>query len=617
MAGASPTRRSSRARIPQSQSQIPSATSSSSGRTERSTRAFTKTGSPQKSTGTGSLSSEPPEDSATATTNNDDTILRRRSTRGKDDERDKKPKTDTADMPPADDDIPEDDGLVRCICGHEDYPGPPPFDEDSKHGVKDAIDHDRIFAIEITDDMAGFFVQCEICNTWQHGACVGFTTEDSNPDDLEYFCEQCRKDLHKIYTASNGQKYSIFLPIHRPSQAPSRATSATNEGAKSPKPGSKAARAAAAAQTSKRRSTMNSRDAAYDEEEQLRQAIEASKEETIPEESEVAIKRPKRGRDDREENTESVKRQRTNSKSPSPTAENPDAAVLDESDDETALRNDSKRSRNALRNQRERTEREERREEQERKRAEAASKRKGRAERRRADDSDPSEEIPLATRSAAANRASESAQPPEPPAPSSQPLPDSPPSAQPPVTTQKKKTTQPKKKGRNQYTKDRDNDHEGSPARSISRDITKTTDENGSSNTKSTHHESTGKHGKNKGGMNSRVTMSDMKRRVNGILEYISRKQVELVNDPISDSAPESGNNSVSDDQSTTKVKSPPQDKSPTEDPSPTTNGVVNPEGLAELAAAMSKDFKDMSCVEMMDALSRDLVKWQQEFAPS
>ncbi|KAH9995456.1 hypothetical protein F4779DRAFT_197071 [Xylariaceae sp. FL0662B] len=202
MAGASPTRRSSRARTTQSQSHHSSTASSTSGRAERSTRAFTKTGSPQKSTGSGSLSSEPPEDSNNIA--NDDTILRRRSMRGKDDEREKQPKIELLGMARASDEVQEDDEAVRCICGHDEYPGPPPFDEDSKHGVKDAIDHEKIFAIEITDEMAGFFVQCEICNTWQHGACVGFTTEESNPDDLQYFCEQCRKELHKIYTASNG-----------------------------------------------------------------------------------------------------------------------------------------------------------------------------------------------------------------------------------------------------------------------------------------------------------------------------------------------------------------------------------------------------------------------------
>jgi len=48
---------------------------------------------------------------------------------------------------------------------------------------------------------------------------------------------------------------------------------------------------------------MNSRDAAYDEEEQLRRAIEASKGETADEDSELtaASRRPKRTRDDSEE----------------------------------------------------------------------------------------------------------------------------------------------------------------------------------------------------------------------------------------------------------------------------------------------------------------------------
>jgi hypothetical protein len=119
-------------------------------------------------------------------------------------------------MPPVNNEIHEDDESVRCICGHDEYPGPPPFDEESKDSVKDSIDHDRIFAIEVTDDLAGFFVQCEICNTWQHGACVGFTTEESNPDDVEYFCEQCRKDLHKVYTASNG--WVLFSYIELSSQ---------------------------------------------------------------------------------------------------------------------------------------------------------------------------------------------------------------------------------------------------------------------------------------------------------------------------------------------------------------------------------------------------------------
>lgn len=46
---------------------------------------------------------------------------------------------------------------------------------------------------------------------------------------------------------------------------------------------------------------MNSRDAAYDEDEQLRRAIEASKEDAPLEQGELGSRRPKRGRSDSEE----------------------------------------------------------------------------------------------------------------------------------------------------------------------------------------------------------------------------------------------------------------------------------------------------------------------------
>ncbi|KAI1343171.1 hypothetical protein F5Y15DRAFT_225971 [Xylariaceae sp. FL0016] len=603
MAGTSPTRRSSRARQTQSQSHNSSATSSSSGRLERTTRAFTKTGSPQKSTGSGSLSSEPPEDSVTT---NDDTLLRRRSTRGRDEERDKQSRPEPLNMAHPGEEIQEEDEAVRCICGSDEYPGPPSIDEDSKNGVKDAIDHQGIFAIEITDEMAGFFVQCEICNVWQHGPCVGFTTEDSNPDDLEYFCEQCRKDLHKVYTSNSGQKYSVFLPIHRPS----RAASAAKDGTRSPKGGStKSSRSAAASLSSKRRSTMNSRDAAYDEEEQIRRAIEASKEDAIPEEGDAQPRRPKRGREESEEKPESIKRQRTNSRSPSPLLDKSHNVDVDESDEEAMTRNGvHRKSRNAARNQREKTERDERREEQERKRAEAASKRKGRAERRRADDSDPSEEMPLSSR-VTANRATESAQPPDPPLSSSQPVPDTPPTVSVPNTSHKKKA-QPKKKGRNQYTKDRD-DRDGSPARSMSRDVTRNGDENGISHPKALH-EGTSKHSKSKGGMNSRITMSDMKRRANGILEYITRTQVELASESLSESKP-SSSRSTTDDGTNSLVPQINGNGNGNKD-NPITNGASSNGIIGPLLPL--KEFKDMSCVEMMDALTRDLVKWQQEFTP-
>lgn len=102
------------------------------------------------------------------------------------------------------------------------------------------------------------------------------------------------------------QRYSLYLPLSRPSRttsATSRAGSLAKDSLRSPKALSKelTGRVSSAIQTSKRRSTMNSRDAAYDEEEELRRAIEASKEEATSEPPEAVNKRAKRGRSDSEE----------------------------------------------------------------------------------------------------------------------------------------------------------------------------------------------------------------------------------------------------------------------------------------------------------------------------
>lgn len=123
----------------------------------------------------------------------------RRRTRGQGEEKNKNAKT-AANMVDGIDDMQEEDEAVRCICGFDEYPGPPHLDEDSKHGLKESTD--PIFATHLNDEAAGFFVQCDVCKVWQHGACVGIMTEEASPD--EYFCEQCRKDLHKIFSARNG-----------------------------------------------------------------------------------------------------------------------------------------------------------------------------------------------------------------------------------------------------------------------------------------------------------------------------------------------------------------------------------------------------------------------------
>lgn len=97
----------------------------------------------------------------------------------------------------------EDDEAVRCICGFDEYPGPPQLgDEDNKHGIREGIEEPIITVADVTEDLAGFFLQCDVCKVWQHGGCVGIMNEDTSPE--EYFCEECRKDLHRIFTAPNG-----------------------------------------------------------------------------------------------------------------------------------------------------------------------------------------------------------------------------------------------------------------------------------------------------------------------------------------------------------------------------------------------------------------------------
>ncbi|KAL2276740.1 hypothetical protein FJTKL_00516 [Diaporthe vaccinii] len=631
MAGNSPPRRSSRARTVQSQSQSQpqsqhSSTSSSlSGRPERNTRSVNKTGSPQKSTP--SLSDEPPDESVAST---DDLPTRRRRTRaqGQEEERDKPlPHRDTIEMAGDPDELlEEDDGAVRCVCGFDDYPGPPPVDDDKKHGPKDSIDVEPLLPSDINDDVAGLFVQCDVCNVWQHGACVGIMSEDTTPD--EYYCEECRKDLHKVHIASNGQRYSHYFPIlpnHRKSTTRSRSPKDKDSKERETRSG----RQSSITQASKRRSTMNSRDAAYDEEEQLRLAIEASKE-VVGQDSAIdsasGSRRSKRGRDDSEEKQETGKRQRTKSKSPSPAEDNneqPDA--LEDSEEALNNRSGSKKPRNLVtRNQGQHKEKE--REERERQRAEAAKKRSGRAERRRADDSDPSEELPLATRTLASRSAGEKATATatattpatgasegkvettftvEAP-PSSQPTPDTPPTHTPAQSSSKPKRAQAKKgKGRNQYTKDRDVRDETSPARSQSRDVQ-------GHDTGHAHHSKSGEashkpHSRTKGGFNSKVSMTDMKRKASAMLDYISRTQVEMAGEatppntdspkPVEGVAPQTGGNGVRSGQKKA---------------SELANGEL---GSSARPTGEQKDFKELSSMEMMARLSTDLVKWQQEFA--
>jgi hypothetical protein len=101
-----------------------------------------------------------------------------------------------------DDDEGDEEEVTRCICGQTEYPGlPAPLAGSLGHLAKDTRSGSASSDIA-PEDAGGMFIQCDICKVWQHGGCVGILDESMSPD--EYFCEQCRKDLHKIATTSSG-----------------------------------------------------------------------------------------------------------------------------------------------------------------------------------------------------------------------------------------------------------------------------------------------------------------------------------------------------------------------------------------------------------------------------
>ncbi|KAL1918802.1 uncharacterized protein VTP21DRAFT_2824 [Calcarisporiella thermophila] len=93
----------------------------------------------------------------------------------------------------------EDGGFTRCICGE--------------------VHHE------------GIMIQCEECKVWQHCICVGIVSEKGIPD--MYYCEECRPENHIVVRVGNsGRKRHTYRDAKQQ---------------KSP---------------TKKRSTMNSRDAA-------------------------------------------------------------------------------------------------------------------------------------------------------------------------------------------------------------------------------------------------------------------------------------------------------------------------------------------------------------------
>jgi hypothetical protein len=98
--------------------------------------------------------------------------------------------------------------------------------------------------------------------------------------------------------------------------------------------------------------------------------------------------------------------------------------------------------------------------------------------------------------------------------------------------------------------------------------------------------------------------MSDMKKRVAAILEFITRTQFEMAGESMSLASGEAAEKmirNIADGLPMIKV-----------------NGDRRMDGSRESESGdstVNKDFKDLSCLEMMDVLTRQLVKWQKEFA--
>lgn len=183
-------RRSTRSALPPTKTTHSESSSSSlsSTRPDRSTRSANKSATPQLSASP--LSSENAADTAEM---EQPQARRRKQAQSVEKDVGKKAHDDSENEPT------EGADITRCICGHQDYPGPP-LSEDNKSRAE-----------AVSDDAGGLFIQCDKCSVWQHGGCVGIMDEDKTPED--YFCELCEKRLHQVFTDS--RKY-VNLHIHSP-----------------------------------------------------------------------------------------------------------------------------------------------------------------------------------------------------------------------------------------------------------------------------------------------------------------------------------------------------------------------------------------------------------------
>ncbi|EMC93867.1 hypothetical protein BAUCODRAFT_213099 [Baudoinia panamericana UAMH 10762] len=491
----------------------------------------------------------------------------------------------------------DDEEVTRCICGQQEYPGPP---------------LSEVFSNADTpgDDAGGLFIQCDGCSVWQHGGCVGIVEESQSPD--KYYCEECRPKLHDQHTDSRGQPYSNYLPLH-PQARRKSSVSKSDDKAKRERE-TTASRASADPVTGRRRATMRSKEH-DDEEEQLQRALEESKKDVEPSgNGRKNGKSAKRNRDESEDVKPETKRQRTGSESLTSISR---TATLDEdSDDDTTTASKLKRARAEAVQSARQAELREKEKEREKVRAEAAGRRQERAGRRRVDEAEDETPKPdVSSRSS----------PPASPLPASPPTfvaPDKPAQRKAPV----KKT---KKLGNNQYTKTHELSNMPSTSSPHSKkrhlvggghvssgdeqaangDSHQTTTSNSTNKNSPGAHEInggmasivkvTGKFGKGKhkavNGLTKaamdpqELSLTDMERNMDAMSAFMQRAQLDIAGD-----------------------RTPPGVKMHL--PGAEVGVAVRPPAPTSAGVIESRPFEQLSSMEMADVISRNIEKWKQRF---
>lgn len=173
--------------------------------------------------------------------------------------------------------------------------------------------------------------------------------------------------------------------------------------------------------------------------------------------------------------------------------------------------------------------------------------------------------------------------------------------------------------GRNQYTRERDVNGDGnnsphSPHGGQFRDNGRDSPNLSGPNGVQANGTDSGKTGKARHLNPNRTSMSEMKRRVSAILDFISRMQVEMAASGEMATPPDSNGNGGSSRTSLVKgVQEQLGNILAMNGEAASTDGSSASVTDGE-ATGKERDFKELSSVEMMDVLTRNLLKWQQEY---